>query len=268
MIAQHRAIGSTVRLVFEPDVGAPDGGAAVEIQPDYTNFSFNSNWDVADLTAGNERGRFGKPTIEGMDFTLGMYFSVQPLNNYLKALIRKQEVLNEPLTEKTPAEGILHVLSEGYGVGKPFMSFQALFTGMNYTSPFDGAVDLEFSGQRQGQTLVELLEGEQVLPVAENDAVSVDPDDSETLNVLDNDTLGTPEGWVLAYGATGTLTTSPGEVYTIPESNNVTVVIEADGSTTVTAPAGATAGPYTVQYRLGFGANTDTANLVVTVTGA
>jgi hypothetical protein len=116
------------------------GQGIVTLTGDFTNFSYNRQTDMADLTAGNGTARYEKPTIENMDWSLSIF---QAKQSYV-GVIQPQ------------ATGQMWVYPDGIGSGKPYFSFNAVIGGFNETYPFDDAIEIEMSGVRQGEMLIEV----------------------------------------------------------------------------------------------------------------
>lgn len=112
----------------------PQGGSAQVITADYTKFNDNRKLDTVDVTAGSETSRTSKPTVEGMDFSLSIYGANQSwLVNVLPRV-----------------QGVLEIMEDGIGVGLPIVEFTALLTDFSRNVAFDGAVEIEIKGMRQG----------------------------------------------------------------------------------------------------------------------
>jgi hypothetical protein len=129
MAAADRLTGSDLVVKF-----TPDGGVITTISGDQTSFSFSRKLDTVDVTAGNERERYFKPTIESMDFSLDIFDANQSYQEDIAPRV----------------EGLLEVFKQGVGAGLPILSFNALWTGYDEDMPFDGALEISLSGVRQG----------------------------------------------------------------------------------------------------------------------
>lgn len=129
MAASDRLTGSN--LVVE---WTPSGGSLVTITSDFTAFSISRTGDMVDVTAGNETARYYKGTIEDLEFTLTFFNAKQA---YLEDLV--------PLTE-----GLLSIYDNGKASGEPLQEFNAILGGYNQDEPFDGAIEIEITGKRQG----------------------------------------------------------------------------------------------------------------------
>lgn len=112
----------------------PSGGSLTTITGDNTSFSFSRKLDTVDVTAGNEKERYFKPTIESMDFSMDIFDADQSYQSLIKPRV----------------EGLLQVYKRGIGAGLPILSFNALWTGYDEDMPFDGALEISLSGVRQG----------------------------------------------------------------------------------------------------------------------
>lgn len=118
----------------------PQGGSAQVITADYTSFKHNRKLDTVDVTAGAETSRTSKPTIEGLDFTLSIYNAGQA---WLSQVLPR-------------VQGVLEIMEDGIGVGLPVIEFVALLTDFSVDTAFDGAVEIEIKGMRQGAMTKEL----------------------------------------------------------------------------------------------------------------
>lgn len=130
-----RLVGTDLTVRF-----TPSGGSLTVVTGDQTKFSFSRKLDTVDVTAGNERQRYFKATIESMDFSLTIFDAEQ---SYKTILL--------PFTE-----GLLEIMSKGVGTGKPVISFNALLTGYDEDLPFDGALEITINGNRQGSMIKEI----------------------------------------------------------------------------------------------------------------
>lgn len=130
-----RLVGTDLVVRF-----TPNGGSLTVITGDQTKFSFSRKLDTVDVTAGNERQRYFKSTIESMDFSLTIFDAEQ---SYQTVLL-------------PPTEGLLEVMKKGVGTGKPIISFNALLTGYDEDFPFDGALEISINGNRQGAMIKEI----------------------------------------------------------------------------------------------------------------
>lgn len=130
-----RLVGTDLVVRF-----TPTAGSLTVITGDQTKFSFSRKLDTVDVTAGNERQRYFKATIESMDFSLTVFDAEQTYKTILL-----------PFTE-----GLLEVMSKGVGTGKPVVAFNALITGYDEDFPFDGALEITINGNRQGAMIKEI----------------------------------------------------------------------------------------------------------------
>lgn len=129
MAAADRIVGTAVEIKF-----TPSGGTQTDIHPDYTTFSINESTDTVDVTAGNETSRYHKATIGDADFSLSMFFANQTY-----------------FTDLAPqTEGLLEIFPEGDSVGEAYASMNVLLLTRNTSLPFDGAVEVEVTGRKQG----------------------------------------------------------------------------------------------------------------------
>lgn len=135
MAAADRLTGSDLVVKF-----TPSGGSLLTITGDQTSFSFSRKLDTVDVTAGNEKERYFKPTIESMDFSLDIFDANQSYQVNIKPRV----------------EGLLQVYKQGIGAGKPILSFNVLWTGYDEDFPFDGALEIALSGVRQGAMIADI----------------------------------------------------------------------------------------------------------------
>lgn len=136
MAAADRIVGSNVVVTFLPD----GGSTTYTVTPDFTSFNWNRSVDVVDVTAGNELTRYEKDTIEGLDFTLNIFDSNATYIPFIKPR----------------ASGVLTIYKDGQGSGKPVISFNALFKGISEDHPFDGALEIEITGSRRGNMILDI----------------------------------------------------------------------------------------------------------------
>lgn len=134
MAAENRIVGTNVKLTF-----TPDGGTAIDLEADFTEFSIDRSTDTVDVTAGNETERYHKATIENLEWSATLY-DTNPAY--------KGDLL--PRTK-----GTLLVQPEGAGVGLEEFEFETLLTSYNETYPFDGVLEIELSGVRLGAMTTE-----------------------------------------------------------------------------------------------------------------
>jgi len=130
MAAADRLTGSDLVVIF--------GGTT--ITGDQTSFGFDRNLDTVDVSAGNEQSRYFKDTLEGLEFNLSIFDADQ---SYLASILPR-------------STGTLEVRKEGTGSGKPTFSFSALITGYSEDMPFDGALEIEITGVRNGDMITEV----------------------------------------------------------------------------------------------------------------
>ena len=134
MAKEDRIVGSNMVITW-----TPDGGVAVQLEADYTAFNFDRSIDLVDATAGNETTRYQKGTIEGMEFTITFFDAGQSY---------KADLLPGQL-------GVLNVQPEGTGSGLEEFEFNAIISSYTEDFPFDGLLEIEVSGERQGDMLIE-----------------------------------------------------------------------------------------------------------------
>ncbi len=130
MAAADRLTGTDVVVIF--------GGTT--LTGDQTSFGFDRTLDTVDVTAGNEQSRYFKDTIEGLEWNLSIFDADQ---SYLSSVLPR-------------ATGVLEVRKEGTAGGRPTFSFNALITGYSEDMPFDGALEIEITGVRNGDMVTEI----------------------------------------------------------------------------------------------------------------
>lgn len=135
MAPADRLTGSDLVVKF-----TPSGGSELTITGDQTSFSFDRSLDTVDVTAGNEKERYFKPTIEGMEWSLMIFDANQSYQ--VNILPRK--------------EGLMKVMKQGVGSGKPIIAFNTLINSYTEDFPFDGALEIELGGVRQGAMVNEI----------------------------------------------------------------------------------------------------------------
>ncbi len=139
MAQADRLVGQDLVVVF-----LPTGGVApadnLTLTGDQTNFTFNKSLDTVDVTAGSDLARYFKPTVEGMDWTLMVFDANQSWLDNLQPR----------------AQGLLTIYKQGVGSTKPYHSFNALITGYSEDLPFDGALEVEITGVRQGAMVADI----------------------------------------------------------------------------------------------------------------
>lgn len=129
MAAQDRLVGRHLVVIFEPS-----GGGSYTLSGDQTAFSHDIKLDTVDVSAGSETERSFKDTLSSLDWTLSIFDADQ---SYLDNI-------------QPRAYGKLIVRKEGTGTGKDQFSFNTWITGYKEDMPFDGALEIEVSGQRDG----------------------------------------------------------------------------------------------------------------------
>jgi len=129
MAAIDRLVGRDLVIIW-----TPTSGTATTISADFTTFSTSRTMDTADVTAGNERARYHKGTIEDMTWEMKILYSDQA---YLDDV-------------KPDTTGSIEVRPEGTGAGKPMIKFNAIITDTNYSYPFDDRIEIDISGKRIG----------------------------------------------------------------------------------------------------------------------
>lgn len=116
------------------------GGSLTTITGDQTKFSFSRKYDTVDVTAGSERQRYFKATVEALDWTLNVFDASQSF---------KADIL-------PGLEGLLQIYPTGVGSTRPIIGFNALITGYDEDFPFDGALEITLTGVRQGAMINEI----------------------------------------------------------------------------------------------------------------
>lgn len=139
MAPSDRLVGSNMQIDFLPAGGTP-GVDEITLSADYTAFSYNRQVDVVDVTAGNELNRYVKDTIESMDGSITFFDATQSYAN---------DILPR-------AQGLMTVYAEGVGSGLPYFAMNIIITGYSEEMPFDGALEIELSWQRQGAMVTEI----------------------------------------------------------------------------------------------------------------
>lgn len=136
MAASDRLTGSALVVKYTPVAT----GVEVTISGDQTSFSFDRTLDTVDVTAGSEQTRYFKDTIEGLEWTLMIFDAEQ---SYQPNILPR-------------SNGLFKVMKKGVGAGLPIMSFNTLITSYTEDFPFDGALEIELSGVRQGNMVSEI----------------------------------------------------------------------------------------------------------------
>jgi len=139
MAPTDRLIGTNIVVEFLPTGGTPGVDEKI-LTSDFTTFSFNRQFDTVDVTAGNETTRFPKTTIEAADFSI-MFFDAN--QTYAADIL-------------PGATGKLSVYPEGKTTGLPTFSFNCVLTQYSEDFPFDGVLEIDISGERQGAMIDEI----------------------------------------------------------------------------------------------------------------
>lgn len=139
MAASDRLTGSDLVIEFLPAGGVAPGDVKT-LSGDQTAFNFSRKADTVDVTAGNEKNRYFKGTVESMDWSLSIFDADQAYQS---------EILPN-------SEGLLSVYKKGKGSALPIMEFNTLITGYDEDFPFDGALEIKASGVRQGAMVKEI----------------------------------------------------------------------------------------------------------------
>lgn len=132
MAYTDRFTGTDVLVEF-----TPEGGSLTTVSGDYTMFSMDRKMDTVDVTAGNEISRSFLTTQQSLDWSLSIFAGSDSLLGILK--------------EGT--KGLLAVYPKGKSTGKPVRSFNVIITSYQEEFPFDGAVEVEISGIRNGDMI-------------------------------------------------------------------------------------------------------------------
>lgn len=112
----------------------PEAGALTTLNGDFTSFSLDRKADTVDVSAGNQTSREFLTTLESIDWSLSIFGG--------------DEAKLATVLEGT--RGLLSIYPKGKTTGKPVRSFNAIVTSVQETYPFDGAVEVEIGGVRNG----------------------------------------------------------------------------------------------------------------------
>lgn len=112
----------------------PEGGSLITLNGDFTSFSLDRKADTVDVSAGNQTSREFLTTLNSLDWSLSIFGG--------------DEAKLDMITEGS--KGLLSVYPKGKSSGKPVRSFNAIVTSLQETFPFDGAVENEIGGVRNG----------------------------------------------------------------------------------------------------------------------
>lgn len=118
----------------------PEGGSLTTISGDYTMFSMDRKMDTVDVTAGNEIDRSFLTTQRSLDWNLSIFAGSDTLLTILKE----------------GAKGLLAVYPKGKVTGRPMRSFNVIVTSYQDENPFDGAVEIEIGGIRNGAMITDI----------------------------------------------------------------------------------------------------------------
>ena len=183
----------------------------ITVSADYTEYSLDISTDTVDVTAGNELNRSFIPTQTGAEFTLMLYLG------------------NETDFSKITAgsTGKLTIYPKGKVAGRPVREFNAIITGFNQTSPFDGAVEVEISGIRNGAFIKGVGDTYSTgsAPVAAFSVNDVTATVGQVLTFTDAST-NTPTGWLWDFG-NGQTSNVQNPVYAYPATGTYTVTLTA-----------------------------------------
>lgn len=139
MTYADRLTGSALVVVFLPSGGTAPADNKT-LTGDQTSFKPSRKLDTVDVSAGSETARAFKGTLESLDWNLMIFDANQSY---------KADIL-------PGAEGKLSVYPEGIGTGLPYFEFNTLITGYDEDFPFDGALEIEVTGVRQGEMITEV----------------------------------------------------------------------------------------------------------------
>jgi hypothetical protein len=137
--ALDRLIGRENVLVYLPE-GGEWGADEIILSADNTNFNYSRTMDTADVTAGNERARTRKATIEDMTWSANLFAA----DREYEGVIRPEQ------------RGEFYVMKNGVGPDKPILGFETLITGFSEDMPFDGAIEIDLAGERQGPMILDV----------------------------------------------------------------------------------------------------------------
>lgn len=112
----------------------PDGGSAVQLEGDFTTFSFDDTIDTEDATAGNETDRCFVPTIRSVEGSITIYDAKQTYKGDIQP----------------GQKGVLNMKPDGTGSGLEEVECTAYMTGYSEEFPFDGLLEIELSWTRSG----------------------------------------------------------------------------------------------------------------------
>lgn len=118
----------------------PDGGSLVTVTGDYTSFSLDRKADTVDVTAGSMQDRQFLTTLRSLDWSLSVFGGADTVWTNMQE----------------GQAGLLAVYPKGKGTGKPVRSFNAIVTSYQESFPFDGAVELEIGGIRNGAMITDV----------------------------------------------------------------------------------------------------------------
>jgi predicted secreted protein len=119
----------------------PSGGSLHTVTGDQTAFSLDRSADTVDVTAGSQQDREFLTTLRGVDWSMSIFGGNDTnVAQYLK--------------EGTA--GLLEIYPRGNTAGMPKIRFNGIVTGFNMSYPFDGAVEYEISGIRNGSFLSDI----------------------------------------------------------------------------------------------------------------
>lgn len=139
MAVADRYTGANVVIEFLPEGGVEAQDVEV-LTADFTSFSYDQSTDTVDITASSEDERAFLPTITSLDWTVSAFDT---------------QVGIDKSVMYAGAKGLLRVYPKGITDGEEMFSFNTVINGLNVESPFDGAVEIEITGQRTGAMVVD-----------------------------------------------------------------------------------------------------------------
>lgn len=115
------------------------GSKDYTISAEVSTFSFSENQETVDATAINETARIALPTVREMTWDAMFYEAKQSWRHLLKPGFA----------------GYLTVYEQGIGAGKRYFAFETLLTDGNVNANQFEKIEIEVSGRRQGDWLIE-----------------------------------------------------------------------------------------------------------------
>lgn len=136
MAYANRYTGKDLVVIWLPEgLTAPAGN--ITLTGDQTSFDYSFKSDTVDVTAASELDRSYIPTLKSLEFKLSIFST----NTY-----------SASTSVKAGDKGKMSVHPVGVAVaaGKTNGSFNAIIDSNDETFPFDGAVEIEIAGRRNG----------------------------------------------------------------------------------------------------------------------